>query len=86
MVYAVVFRPAAMRELEKLADYDADRILRAVETLQDDPRPSQSRKLRGAKDLYRLRVGDFRAVYRIEDKRVTVTVLKIGHRRDVYRK
>ena len=86
MPYAVVFRPAAMRELEKLPDYDADRVLRTVEMLQDDPRLPQSKKLRGTKDLYRLRLGDFRAVYQIEDKIVTVPVVKIGHRRDVYRK
>jgi len=53
--------------------------------LADEPRPDGSRKLRGAGDLYRIRVGSYRVVYEIDDSIRIVVISRIGHRRDVYR-
>jgi mRNA interferase RelE/StbE len=60
------------------------KILRRAESLRDDPRPSGSVKLLG-EERYRVRQGDYRIVYAVDDGLVIVTVVKIGHRRDVYR-
>ena len=60
------------------------RLDEAIESLGDDPRPPGCRKLAGATDRYRFRVGDYRIIYRIDDGKVTVLVLVIGHRREVY--
>jgi len=56
-----------------------------IEALSDDPSPQGVAKLEGAETLYRLRVGDYRIVYEIRDKELLVLVVKVGHRKDVYR-
>ncbi len=61
------------------------RIARRIEALATEPRPSGVKKLEGEKDLYRIREGDFRIIYRIEDRILLILVLGIGNRRDVYR-
>lgn len=87
--YEVVFSRRAQRELSTLAAGDrkaAKRILAAIEKLGANPRPAGAKNLRGSDegDLYRIRVGAYRVVYAIEDSRVIVEVLRIGHRREVY--
>ena len=81
----VIFSPAADRQLRKLPDDVQRRIVREAETLEDDPRPPGTAKLTGSEDLYRLRVGDYRIVYQIRKTRLVVLVLRVRHRRDVYR-
>jgi mRNA interferase RelE/StbE len=84
--YTVYFVPAADRSLRKLPDVVQRRIVRAVETLADDPRPPGAKKLAGqAENLWRIRFGDYRIVYQIQDERLTVLVLRVGHRGDIYR-
>ena len=61
------------------------RIRDRIETLADNPRPPGTVKLTAEDNLYRVRVGDYRIVYRIEDKRLVVLIVRIGHRREVYR-
>ncbi len=61
------------------------RIAAAIDRLAVDPRPSGVRKLTGADNLWRIRVGDYRIVYEIEDDRLVVLIVRIGHRRDIYR-
>lgn len=85
MAYHIVIRPTALRTLSILAGDDARRIRGAIDRLGHDPRPHGVKKLRGAVDLYRIRVGDYRIVYQIEQRIITVTVVRIGHRREVYR-
>jgi len=63
----------------------SDRVLVALEHLEEQPRPLGSKKLRGSEDLWRIRIGDYRVVYAIADARRVVDVLVIRHRRDVYR-
>lgn len=86
MVYEVGFKPAALRQLRKLDANIQISILTEIESLADDPRPSDCKQLKGETDLYRIRVsGTYRVVYKIQDKQLLVTVIKLGHRRDGYR-
>ena len=75
----------AERQLKKLPREDQKRVAAAILGLGEDPRPQGSRKLTGYDDVYRIRVGRFRVLYSVEEKKVIVIVLKIGHRKDVYR-
>ncbi len=85
MPYAVDFKPSAVDALRRLPRQVQVRIVAKAEALADNPRPSGCRKLAGAEDLYRVRVGDYRIVYAIRDAVLTVLVVRIGHRREVYR-
>ena len=84
-MYAVEFVPSAARELAGLDRAMRRRVARRIDQLAEDPRGAGSLKLRGADDVWRSRIGDYRLLYRIEDDRLVVLVIKIGHRRDVYR-
>ncbi len=82
--YQVEFRPAALRELRRLDRSVQPRIQGAITLLAQDPRPPASRPLRG-REGYRLRVGDYRIIYTINDGVLLIVVVTIGHRREVYR-
>jgi mRNA interferase RelE/StbE len=83
-VYAVEILPSAANALAKLDRAMQHRIARRIDRIAEDPR-SDAVKLRGADDVWRSRVGDYRIVYRIEGERVVIVVIRIGHRRDGYR-
>ena len=83
--YSVEFTARAHRQFAKLERATQIRLAPAIDALADDPRPPGCVKLAGADDLYRIRVGAYRIVYAIEDDRLVVLVVKVGHRRDVYR-
>jgi mRNA interferase RelE/StbE len=70
--------------LEKLGDALIARVILRIEGLAADPRPAGCKKLHGHADLWRIRVGDYRIVYIIDDDRKTVSVTRISHRREVY--
>ena len=83
--YSVLMKPSARKELEAVGlKKDRQRIVAAILNLADDPRPSGCRKLSG-KDKYRIRCGDYRVVYSVLDVILVVTIVKVGHRSDVYR-
>ncbi len=82
--YAIDFKPSARRELERLSDRLIARLMPKIEGLAADPRPTGCRKLRGYKDLWRVRVGDYRVVFIIDDDHKTVSVTRVAHRREVY--
>jgi mRNA interferase RelE/StbE len=82
--YAIDVKPSARRELDNLTDSLIARLMPKVEGLAATPRPSGCRKLRGYKDLWRIRVGDYRVLYIIDDDRMTVSITRVAHRRDVY--
>ncbi|MBL8877000.1 MAG: type II toxin-antitoxin system RelE/ParE family toxin [Phycisphaerae bacterium] len=84
--YSIVFKKAAEKELAAVNSRDRARIAVAIDQLAITPRPHGCEKLSGAESLWRIRVGDFRVIYQIEDRIVTVTVVRIGNRRDVYRR
>lgn len=75
----------AEKQLSALDRKDQVRVAGEIRKLALNPRPRGCRKLRGYDDVYRIRVGVFRIIYSVEDTRLLVLVLKIGHRRDVYR-
>ena len=83
--YAVVFARSTRKELQNLDPQVARRILRQVEALVNDPRPAGVVKLEGAADLWRIRVGQWRVVYRISDREPFVDVIAVRHRSDAYR-
>jgi len=83
--YTITFARSARKELENLPANIADRILRKVEALVTNPRLPGVIKLQGSKNFWRLRVGDYRVVYSINDFSRTVDIAVIRHRRDVYR-
>ena len=85
MAYRIEFTGAAKRQFDKLPASVQRRLAEAVDHLSEDPRPDGVKKLSGKEGLYRVRSGDYRIVYRIEDNRLLVLVVKIGHRREVYR-
>ena len=85
MSYEVVLTANASRQFRRLERIFQDRIREAIDSLADLPRPPGVKKLIGRHDYWRIRVGDYRTVYHIEDRQLIVTVIKIAHRRDVYR-
>ena len=83
MPYTVQFMPSADRDLAKIPNPERRRIIRKAAELANAPRPVGVKKLAGAEDLYRIRVGPYRVLYRVEGR--TVTVARVRHRREAYR-
>lgn len=82
--YKLLIKQSAAKELEAVPEKDRQRIVERIRGLADEPRPLGCQKLSG-EEKYRLRQGDYRVVYLIEDGAQAVVVFKVGHRRDVYR-
>jgi mRNA interferase RelE/StbE len=82
--YTVELTTAAARQLRKIEPTTRRRLLLALRGLEMDPRPHGCRKLAGYDDAWRLRVGDFRILYEVQGTVLTVTVFRIGNRRDIY--
>jgi mRNA interferase RelE/StbE len=83
--YRIVFKESARRELAALPIAVQKRLDARLVALADNPRPAGVKALQGQKGLFRLRVGDYRVIYHIHDEQLLVLVIKIGHRREVYR-
>jgi mRNA interferase RelE/StbE len=83
--YTVVFARSARKELQALDRTVAARVLKRIEALRLEPRPSGCKKLEGTEDLWRIRIGDWRVVYAVDDARALVEVSVIRHRREAYR-
>jgi len=81
--YRIELRPAAVRALRKLDPQAARRVQGAIALLAENPRPPAARRLRG-RPAWRVRVGDYRVIYTIEDEVLLVVVVALGHRRDIY--
>lgn len=84
MNYQVFIKPSAQRQLRKLTPAIQSNLINLIESLSQEPRPSGCKKLKGRQNQYRVRSGDYRIVYSIEDTFLIVRVVKIGHRRDIY--
>lgn len=82
--YKIVFKQSVARDLRDIPKKDVKRILQRIDRLAEDPRPPGVEKLSGD-DKYRLRQGNYRILYTIEDIIVTVVIVKVGHRREIYR-
>ena len=82
--YSVELKPSARKELEALPNDVLARVVRRMESLGYAPRPAGCKKLKGFKDHWRVRVGDWRVVYIIDDAAKLVSITRIAHRREVY--
>ncbi|QEH41120.1 type II toxin-antitoxin system RelE/ParE family toxin [Chitinophaga sp. XS-30] len=82
-MYQVIFEKSAQKKLYKLPAAIRDRIIAKVKALVTDPRPPGCKKLMG-REGYRIRVGDYRVIYLIEDEKLIVLVVDVGNRKDIY--
>jgi mRNA interferase RelE/StbE len=85
MTYRLEFLAAARRDLKRLPKPIQVRIAEAVRDLAENPRPPGVKKMAGEPNAWRLRVGDYRVVYEIHDGRLLILVIRLGHRKDIYR-
>ena len=85
MAYRVEVKPQAEKALARIPNPHRRRIARAIDALARKPRPAGCVKLTGADNAYRIRVGDYRILYEIVDRVLIVYVIRIGHRREIYR-
>jgi len=83
--YSIEVSATAERQIKKLTKRDQHRVINVIKQLGLEPRPRGCRKLRAYDDIYRVRTGVFRILYSVEDDRLLVLVLKVGHRKGVYR-
>lgn len=86
MTYEVTLAPAAARQLSKFDPQVRRRVQAAIELLADDPRPPTATRLVGGAGEWRVRTGDYRIIYEIEEDRLLVLVLNVGHRREIYQR
>jgi mRNA interferase RelE/StbE len=84
--YKIEWKQSAKKELKKLDKQIILRILQAIEDLANNPYSSGSKKLIGSDSIHRIRVGDYRIVYNIKSSVLTIEIIKVGHRREIYRK
>lgn len=82
--YRLIFKKSVTKDLRAIPQNDIARILQRIEALADDPRPAGCEKLSG-QERFRLRQGVYRMIYEIQDEDLVIVVVKVGHRRDVYR-
>lgn len=82
--YEIFFRESVWKELKKVPKADLKKILSRIEQIGNDPRPMGCEKLT-SHELYRIRQGNYRVVYSIQDNELTLWVVTVGHRKDVYR-
>ncbi len=82
--YSITFARSARKELEDLPNSLIKRIFTKIESLADEPRPNRCRKLQGFKNLWRIKIGDYRVIYSIDDSSETIDIVAIRHRREAY--
>ena len=86
MKYSVEFRPAVLKSIKRLPLKDLRRIRKKIDALAEDlPEPSTT-KMKGNNAFHKIRSGDYRIIYEIHNDRLVVLVVKIGHRKDIYKK
>ena len=85
-MYTIVIHKKAKKEIDKIPDTYARKIVETIYKLAENPRPSGCKKLSGSDEYYRVRVADYRIIYFIEDEILYIEVIKIGHRKEIYRK
>lgn len=83
--YKIEISSTAEKSLKKIPKKDLAKIIESIQILSINPFPEGCRKLAGEERAYRIRQGDYRIIYEVEDKKLIILVLKIGHRRDIYR-
>jgi mRNA interferase RelE/StbE len=84
MSYHVLLSKAARKQLSSLPAFIHNKIVEDITTLADLPRPVGCKKLKGQRNAWRIRIGDYRVIYEIRDKELRILVIAIGHRKDIY--
>ena len=84
--YSIEWKNSAKKELRRLPKKAINNIITAVGLLSSNPRPAGSKKLIGTEHTYRQRIGDYRIVYSIKAHRLVIEIVRVGHRKDIYRK
>lgn len=85
MPYQIVVPKRVQQEIDGLPNTIRTRVIQAIRHLKDDPRPTGCTKLKGYREEYRIRVGDYRVRYGVQDANQTLSILRVQHRKDVYR-
>lgn len=85
MAYSVELKKSVERDIRKIPKKEIKRIVEAIERLAEEPRPSGSRKIKTTERTYRIRSGDYRVIYQIDEAEKTVLITHIRHRKDAYR-
>lgn len=85
MAFRLEYKASVKKELRKLIKADRVAVINKIELLKQDPRPEGSAKLKGSQNLYRIRHGDYRVIYQIQNLVLVIVIIRIGHRRDIYR-
>ena len=83
--FRIHWKRSTKKDLRKIPKTEVEKIIRAVEDLSKNPRPESSNKLSGSEYTHRIRVGTYRIIYEIHENEVVVQIVKVGHRKDVYR-
>jgi mRNA interferase RelE/StbE len=86
VIYKIEFAKAAEKQFAVLQKQDLKKIAKRIEKLASNPFPPDCKKLEGSDDIYRVRQGDYRILYSVFEKKLVVLVLKIGHRKEIYKK
>lgn len=84
-MYEVLVERRAERDLRRLRGKEFHRIIREIRALAENPRPSGSRKIAGSKSDWRIRVGDYRVIYEVDERAKVVRIMRVRHRREIYR-
>lgn len=85
-IYRLVIKSSAAKELDAVGQKaDRARLVASIQELAEQPKPVGAEKLSGQIDLYRIRVGNYRVMYEIDNGQIVVTVIKVGHRKEIYR-
>ena len=82
--YSIFFKPSAEKELRKISSPYLGKVIDRISSLSHNPRPSGVQMLKGENRYFRFRFGDYRIIYDVNDRNERITVIKIGHRREVY--
>jgi mRNA interferase RelE/StbE len=84
-LYKIEWKRSATKELRQLPKNAIQKALSIVETLTNNPHPNASKKLSGTDNTYRIRFGDYRIIYNVMDQVLIIEVIRVGHRKDIYR-
>lgn len=84
-MYIILYKRSVDKDLRKLPKTHREAIVKKIQALADEPRPAGVVKLRGSDDLYRMRHTEYRIVYKLRNNELTILIIKVGHRREVYR-
>lgn len=84
-MYVILYKKSVDKDLRRIPKINRETIVKKIQALAENPRPAGVVKLRGSDDLFRMRHTEYRVIYRLSDNELTVLVIKVGHRREIYR-